>query len=109
MTQRFLRTVPAAIVMTTAMAWNLPVAAQGSAGGGMPPATTTAPSKAPNDATPPGGTSGAMLPRPVTPAMPASATAPAQRGAATTADFGPNDQDDKPTKPKSSASPQPQR
>ena len=41
MSQRILRTVPMAVLMTTALAWNLPAAAQGTAG--TPPPVSAAP------------------------------------------------------------------
>ena len=39
MSQRILRTVPAALLMTTALAWNLPAAAQGTMGAPVGAAT----------------------------------------------------------------------
>ena len=41
MTQRILRTVPMAVLMTTAMAWNLPARAQAGPGTAPPPAVST--------------------------------------------------------------------
>ncbi len=76
MTQRLLRSVPVAIVVTTALAWNLPVAAQGSGGGGMPPSTQQAPSTAGGAMATVPGAAGA-LPRAVVPAMPAVAASDA--------------------------------
>lgn len=77
MSQRILRTVPAALLMTTALAWNLPAAAQGTMGAPVGAATGTV-QKAPAPATPapaadtaPRG--GSALPADLTPAMPASA------------------------------------
>ena len=51
MSQRILRTVPAALLMTTALAWNLPAAAQGTMGAPVGAATGTV-QKAPAPATP---------------------------------------------------------
>ena len=83
MSQRILRTVPAALLMTTALAWNLPAAAQGTMGAPVGAATGTV-QKAPAPATPApaadtaprGGAAfggGSALPADLTPAMPASA------------------------------------
>ncbi|MDO5693558.1 MAG: hypothetical protein Q4G70_13975 [Pseudomonadota bacterium] len=91
MSQRIFRTVPAALLMTTALAWNLPAAAQATAGsptgattGTMQkaPAPTTLPPPAP-ETTPRGGTApgdGSALPADLTPAMPASAASGAVTG-----------------------------
>lgn len=95
MSQRIFRTVPAALLMTTALAWNLPAAAQGigNAPGGAATGTVQ-PAPAPADARPTGeaaprdsgGTSsgqgafgGRGLPADLTPAMPdRAASAPDQ-------------------------------
>ena len=84
MSQRILRTVPAALLMTTALAWNLPAAAQGTMGAPVGAATGTV-QKAPAPATPApaadtaprGGAAfggGSALPADLTPAMPADLT-----------------------------------
>lgn len=87
MTKRILRTVPAALLMTTAMAWNLPAAAQGTVG--TPSTATGTMQKAPAPATPPpagdaaprgGAAFGGGLPADLTPAMPASAASAARQG-----------------------------
>ena len=90
MSQRILRTVPAALLMTTALAWNLPAAAQGTMGAPVGAATGTV-QKAPAPATPApaadtaprGGAAvggGSALPADLTPAMPASAASAAEPG-----------------------------
>lgn len=55
MTQQFLRTVPAAILMTTALAWNLPATAQSTSGN--PPTSRSAPRSTPAPGMP-GGSQG---------------------------------------------------
>ncbi|MFT3778682.1 MAG: hypothetical protein QM772_10500 [Ottowia sp.] len=80
MTKRLLRTVPAAILMTTALAWNLPAGAQSTTGGAVPPqpgTTSTMPAPAAG-----GSTTGGVVP-----AMPASGPASAARPAS---GLGPN-------------------
>lgn len=89
MSKRILRTVPAAVLMTTALAWGMPAAAQ-SGTMGTPPATmspgaaTKAPPKAIGESSTGSAAGGAAfgggntLPADLTPAMPASAaSAPA--------------------------------
>lgn len=84
MSQRILRTIPMAVLMTTAMAWNLPAAAQGTAST-PPPAASAGPAQSTPPQTSalalqpapkaPAGTSatdGDRLPADLTPAMPAS-------------------------------------
>ena len=99
MTQRLLRTVPAAVLLTTALSWNLPALAQtGSGTGTRPPSGSSAvPGTTPPDTTtvPPssgsgsdtggsdtGGSDARGLPADLRPAMPASAASGAQDGAA---------------------------
>jgi hypothetical protein len=86
MTQRLLRSVPVALLMTTALAWNLPATAQTAAGSGAPMSTssgaTPAPAPVPPSAPATGGaaTGGSGLPADFSPAMPASAASAAPRG-----------------------------
>jgi hypothetical protein len=91
--RRILRTVPAALLMTTALAWNLPAGAQGTTGSSAhPPAGSAqrlppaAPPRTPADgagSTPPPASFGGApaLPSDLRPALPASAaSAAAPRG-----------------------------
>lgn len=91
MSKRILRTVPAAILVTTSLAWNLPAAAQGTLATPPSQAASGAVQKSPaprvgeTPRTPPaaGGAAfggGSALPADLTPAMPASAAAPARPG-----------------------------
>ena len=73
MTQRLLRSVPVAILMTTALAWNLPATAQTAAPAPARPAQST-------PATGGAATGGSGLPADFSPAMPASAASAAPRG-----------------------------
>lgn len=92
MTQRLLRTVPAAVLLTTALSWNLPALAQtGSGTGTRPPSGSSAvPGTTPPDTTielpstgsSSGGSDARGLPADLRPAMPASAASGAQDGAA---------------------------
>jgi hypothetical protein len=94
MTQRLLRAAPAAILMTTALAWNLPAAAQA---GNPPPTGLSAPSRAP---APTGQQPGTALPPALQPSMPAlpasdaaSAAASGQPRAPAASQFGPRQGD----------------
>ncbi|MBK6614925.1 hypothetical protein [Ottowia sp.] len=88
MTQRLLRSVPVAILMTTALAWNLPATAQTTTGSGVPMSASSGATPAPAPARPAqstpatGGaaTGGSGLPADFSPAMPASAASAAPRG-----------------------------
>lgn len=93
MTQRLLRTVPAAVLLTTALSWNLPALAQTSSGTGTgtrPPSGSSAAPAATSPGTTPerpsSGTGGSGdahgLPGDLRPAMPASGASAAQDGAA---------------------------
>ena len=88
MSRRSPKAVTAALLMTTALAWQLPAGAQTSSGGSMgstPSATSPA---RPADAG--GSSSGSGLPAGFVPAMPASAAQPAGQAAAKEGDgFGP--------------------
>ncbi|QTD45519.1 hypothetical protein [Ottowia testudinis] len=94
MSKRILRTVPAAILVTTSLSWNLPAAAQGTLAPAAPsshsatgavqkPPMPRAPGTA-TQAPPPstGSQLGGNLPKDLQPAMPASSAAPAQPAAA---------------------------
>lgn len=84
MSQRILRTVPMAVLMTTALAWNLPAAAQGMAS--PPPAVSAGPAqKMPPGAAAPAARDGAKatatpdakgerLPADLRPALPPGAS-----------------------------------
>ena len=107
MTKRLLRTVPAAILMTTAMAWNLPALAQTPSGAGAAPSSqsSTPPRRPVGERTPaPGNTATGMgtvsgLPADLTPAMPASDASAAQKSAKPGSGFGPTTGQAAPKKP----------
>lgn len=94
MTQRLLHAVPAAILMTSALAWGLPAAAQGSPSG-TPPQATSAPAQSATGGMPATQGRASGLPADLVPAMPATpasdAASAARRGggAAAGSGFGP--------------------